>query len=274
MKLTFVAALLFFAVLTPTSFTFAQTTTEQPLEELFMTETVYPQDKREIQITVGSQFSKSSGRKLFQTPMSIEYGLTDKLQISLEWAPTNRLKIDGETFRGLSDMEVGLKYSWMNIGKSNFHIATGFDLGVPSGSVKKELGEGAMEYEPYVVVAKDFPHLSRLQLFSQFGFSVAQPVRFAADDDDDEKSVSKGIEWNNGFFVAYKQTAFATELNWEKNGEESTLYLTPGIVWSLPRDLELGLGVPIGMTKSADSFRVIVKLSYEFGGSKKSDDIE
>lgn len=275
MKLTLSALVIALSAFFTPTFTFAQTS-EPPLQELFLTESVYSQEKGETQITVASQFSKSNGRKLFQTPLAFEYGLTDKLQLSLEWAPTNRLKVDHETFKGISDMEVGVKYSWMNLRRSNFHIATGFDLGIPTGSVEKELGEGELEYEPYIVIAKDFPRLSRLQLFSQFGFNVSHPVRFADhdDDDDDEKSLSKGIKWNNGFFVAFRQTAFVTELNWEKRGEENSLYLTPGITWTLPRNLELGVGVPIGISKSADSFRTIFKLTYEFGGSKKADDIE
>jgi hypothetical protein len=267
MKLSLVVVGLYLTTLFIPTVSFAQTVPEQPLQELFLTETVYPQDKGETQITFGSQFSKNKGRKLFQIPLSLEYGLTDKLQMSFELA-ANGLTLEGESFKGPSDIELGMKYSWMNIGRSNFHMATGLELGLPTGSVKKNLGEGELEYEPYIIIAKDFPHLSRLQLFSQFGVTLSQPVR--STDDDDE--FTKGMTWNNGLFVAFRQMAFTTELNWQKSGGENTLYVTPGIVWTLPHSLEMGFGVPIGITKSADRYRTIMKLTYEFGGSNKSDE--
>jgi hypothetical protein len=100
------------------------------------------------------------------------------------------------------------------------------------------------------------------QVFSQFAATFAKPV-LSIDDDDDE-AVSRGIDVNNGAFVAFRRAAITAELNWQKSGGENSIYLTPGIVWTLPHNLELG-----GMTKSADDFRTILKLTYDFGGAKE-----
>lgn len=176
-QLLFSGALGAIILLSGTANVWAQTTDARPLQELFQTETVYPQEKGEIQFTFSSKFNKSAERKLFETPVAVEYGLSDRWQVSLRMVRDESTNNCGGKNRGVGDLQIGTKYSWMNIGRSNFHAAVGFELGVPTGSVGKGLGEGNLEYQPYVVVAKDFPRLSRLQIFSQFGVCFAQHVR-------------------------------------------------------------------------------------------------
>ena len=65
-------------------------------------------------------------------------------------------------------------------------------------------------------------------------------------------------------FIPYGQARFTTEINWSKSTRENNLYLTPGLIWKLPRDMEFGVGVPLGLSRNAESFRMIVKLVYEF----------
>jgi hypothetical protein len=152
----------------------------------------------------------------------------------------------------------------MNMRGSNFHSALGFELGLPGSSVKKGISEGVIEYEPFIVVAKDFPRLSRLQLFSQLSLVLAHPVTHSTGFDNPGKT----IEWNNGMFVVYRRARFTSEVNWRKSAGENSLYLTPGIIWKLPRDLEVGLGVPIGISRDAERIRTIIKLVYELGGAR------
>ena len=124
-----------------------------------------------------------------------------------------------------------------------------------------------IEYEPYVIVAKDFPKFSRMQLFSQLGLTFAHSIISSTASDDNQDG--KTIEWNSGMFVPYRQARFTTEINWSKNTQENDLYLTPGIIWKLPRDMEFGVGVPVGLSRDADRVRMIVKLVYEFGGARE-----
>ena len=131
---------------------------------------------------------------------------------------------------------------------------------------KKGISEGKIEYEPYVIVAKDFPRLARLQLFSQLGLTFAHSINRSTASDDNHNG--KTIEWNSGMFVPYRQARLTTEINWSKSAAENNLYLTPGIIWKLPRDTEFGVGVPLGLSRNAESFRMIVKFVYEFGGAR------
>jgi hypothetical protein len=243
----------------------AQEQLDQPLNEVFQTELVYPQEKDAFQFASTATFRRAD--KNFSNDLAIEYGLTHAWQISLEWESFGRKKTeDGLISRGSGDVRLGTKYSFMNMRGSNFHSAIGFELGLPAASAKKGISERKMEYQPYVIVARDFPKLSRLQLFSQLGLNFAHSLTrpTAADDNHTVKT----IEWNSGLFVIYRQVRFTTEVNWSRSTTENSLYLTPGVVWKLPGEMEFGVGVPIGMSRDADRYRAIVKLIYEIGGAK------
>jgi hypothetical protein len=267
MKTSFFVTCVFLAptLLTMQSTIRAQATTERALQELFQTETVYSQEKGETQLTFASRYSKNRAQELFQTPLAIEYGLTDRWQVTLEWSPNNRLKTQHTSTRGIGDLTLGTKYSWMNVRHSNFHLAAGVDVDLPTASVAKELGEGKVEFQPYMVVARDFPGLSHLQIFSQLGVTFTHCVTCASDGQPAEST----IELNSGMFIAHRQARFVTEINWSKGKTENALYLTPGIVFELPHSMEVGVGIPLGLTRDADRVRAIVKLVYEFGGARK-----
>ncbi|MBI2336698.1 MAG: transporter [Deltaproteobacteria bacterium] len=242
---------------------------QQPLQEVFQTEVVYPQEKGEVQLTIAPRFSEGDAQNIIQIPLSIEYGITDAWQIELEWdAFVNRDPTAGGATRGIGDLEIGTKYSFMNIADWAFHVAAGFEISLPLGDLNKELTEGFIEYEPFFILAKDFPKLNNSQIFTQFGISLVQRIKNHTDPDEDEPAAHE-LNWNIGFFVPAGPIRFTTEFNWRNNrwnndGEENQMYLTPGLVWDLPKTWELGLGIPIGLNGTSDNFRVIAMLTYEF----------
>jgi hypothetical protein len=243
----------------------AQDERDQPLQEVFQTELVYPQEKSAFQFTSTSTFGRVN--KKFTNELAVEYGLTSAWQIGLQWESfARKTNEDGLISRGSGDLRIGTKYSFMNIHGSHFHSAVGFELGLPAASEKKGISERKIEYEPYVIVAKDFPRLSRLQLFSQLGLTFAHSIIRSNASVDNQGG--KTIDWNSGMFVPYRRARFTTEINWNKGSNENNLYLTPGIIWQLPRDMEFGVGVPLGVSRGSESFRIIVKLVYEVGGTR------
>src|SRR6267143_5770434 len=144
----------------------AQIVRDQPLQEVFQTELVYPQEKGALQFKSASTFGRVN--KKFSHELAVEYGLTRAWQIGLQWESfARKTNEDGLISRGSGDLRIGTKYSFMNIHGSHFHGAVGFEFGLPAAGAKKGISESKIEYEPYFVVAKDFPRLSRLQLFSQ-----------------------------------------------------------------------------------------------------------
>jgi hypothetical protein len=167
---------------------------EQPLNELFQSEAVYPQEAGEIQLTLRPLFQRGEeGDKTYQHILGLEYGITDEWQLELGFASfVDHDPTDGASTSGIGDLELGTKYSFMRIRESNVHAAVAFEVTVPTGDPDRELGEGFMEYEPSLIVAKDFPEWHGLQLFAQLGLGFVDRVREetserpAADDAEEE----------------------------------------------------------------------------------------
>ena len=57
----------------------------QPIQEMFQSNLVYPQEKNEIQFTLFPSFRKNQNTKKIRTLFEVEYGITDALQVIFEW---------------------------------------------------------------------------------------------------------------------------------------------------------------------------------------------
>src|SRR3979409_1295260 len=148
-KLLFIAVLLALTA-GSNSKAMAQIVRDQPLQEVFQTELVYPQEKGAFQFTSASTFGTVN--KKFSHELAVEYGLTHAWQIGLQWESfARKTNEDGLISRGSGDLRLDTKNSFMNMRGSNFHSAVGFELGLPGASAKKGISEGKIEYEPYVI---------------------------------------------------------------------------------------------------------------------------
>ena len=92
---------------------------QPPVEELFGTEEVYPQEKGEVQISFSSLFHRDSSRKTRHFPVSVEYGITETFQIEAQWEGyTNMAPFIGPSAHSVGNLTVGVKRSFMNMRKS------------------------------------------------------------------------------------------------------------------------------------------------------------
>ena len=243
---------------------------EQPLQEVFQTELVYPQEKGEFQLTFAPRFSRKDGERTVETAVRLEYGITNRWQIEVEFNPYSRRRPEAfaETENGAGDIAVSTKYSFLSIKDSNFHSSVQFEVNFPTGNVDKGLSEGFVEYQPSASFAKDFPKLNRLQIFSQIGVNFKQRVATPRDSEEN-KSAAPEFILNGGFFAPYKKARFVGEINYKTNrrsggGNETEVYLTPGFVYKLPGRWELGIGAPVGISRDADKLRLITQAIFEF----------
>jgi hypothetical protein len=242
---------------------------KRPIEELFKTDVIYPEEKGELQVEVASVYQNHTGGDTWTLPVSLEYGLTDRWQVEAEWdAWVQRYPPNHAAVRGVGDLEVGSQYSFMNIGGSSFHIAPRFTIHVPVGDVNQGLSDGFLEYEPAVILAKDFPELHHTQVFTEIGAGFVQRINTPADAADRQPAAHE-LNWGSGFFVLFPHAAATLEFNWANNqwnhhGTENELYLTPGYLWRATRSMEIGLGIPVGLSNGSDRLEVIAHLVWEF----------
>lgn len=242
---------------------------KQFLNETFQSGLVYPQDKWEVQLALEPSFSEGDERDIIQIPFALEYGITDNWQVNLEWdAHVHRDPNEGSTTRGIGDLELGTQYSFMNLVEPGGHAALAFEIGWPVGDVNQELSEGFLELSPSLLLAKDFAEFNNSQIFTEIGVSFVDRVN-TPDDPDEVEPEAHEFFWNIGFFIPLGNLRLVTEFNWttnewNNNGTENNLFITPGVFWDLPDGWELGLGIPVGLNDESDNYRVITKLIYEF----------
>jgi hypothetical protein len=241
-------------------------TIPQPIQEMFQSNLVYPQEKDEIQFTFFPSFRKSDSSNNARTLFEVEYGITDALQIIFEWDgllyknPNN-----GPTISGPGNIELGAQYSWMGLGDGNTHFSLGNLIELPVGPVKNGLTEGFLEVQPFAVLARDFPESNQSQIFVELGFNWAEKIRTVPAGFDPSLN---SIIWNVGGFYPIGSWRATLELNGSNNewdgGNTNELFVTPGIINKLSREWEIGVAAPIGTTSTTEDYRVIGYLMWEF----------
>ncbi len=242
---------------------------KRPIEELFKTDTVYPQEKGELEVELAGLYQKHNSRSdSWTVPLSLEYGLSDTWQVEAEWDAFIQNDVRNHSaVRGIGDLELGTQYSFMNIDGSLFHVAPRFSIEIPIGDVNKDLSEGFLEYEPAVIVARDVPQLHS-QLFTEVGLNFVQRINSPEDADDAEPAAHE-FNLGAGFFTLIPHGALTMEFNWTNNqwnhhGTENTLYVTPGFLWKVVRNVEVGVGVPVGLNGESDRYQIATHVVVEF----------
>lgn len=241
----------------------------RPLQELFKSKVIYPQEQGEWQLGFMPWVSTRADRTEWAFPLSVEYGITKALEVELEWSPIVGKKLpQQEADWGMGDLELLAQYSFMQLGHTNFHTALGLAVSLPTGDIQRDLTEGFIEYEPYLTLAWDIPALKQTQVFVQAGPSLVQRVRYHTDPADDERS-AHGINLNTGVIIPLGRFVLSTEISWRNNqwnhgGDENEWYVTPGIHWHATRNVELKVGVPVGLNRTTDDFGVIAGVIWEF----------
>lgn len=251
---------------------------QPPIEDLFKTELVFPQDQGELQLATYPTSRKGSEGSAFVLPIGMEYGITDSLQIEAEWdayidADTGPAQDSGS---GHGNLQLGLMYSLINVGDRGIHVAAGFEYQFASGDRKfleSDLREDSQEL--YLIFAKDLQEGALSQLFIQAGVELQKNGSalslIDAPDLDSEDANEDGPEshdpnvWfaNIGGYMTRGDVVLSFEFNLSEDREER--YATPGISYPVSDDFEVGIGVAVGLTREADDYQVIGKLLWEFG---------
>jgi len=219
----------------------------EPIQEAFKSDLVFAQEAGEFQFSFTPHYAEAGEETSWALPVSLEYGISDKLQIELEWVSYGQNNPSDESANsGVGDVKIGLQYSWMEILGSNVHLALGVELGIPLGDEEKELGEAEKSLETYLVLGANISQ--ELHAFLQLG--VEYPEH-----EGKERFVNLGL-----IGKLANDVAFTVEYNWE----EEQRYITPGLVWQPADDWELGIGLPLGVSDEADDYQLILHLIVEF----------
>jgi hypothetical protein len=224
----------------------AQEPSRQPLQELFLTETVYPQDKHELQLTIGALVDRTRSDWAALVPFAIEYGISDRWQIEASW--DGYTQFHSAPFKHLrtARLSVGTKYSWMQIAGSRVHAAVGIDVEFPRAGATGDDGEDDVEFEPFVSGAADLA--KHFGVFASYGLSLdrgnASSLAALSEGIDDEGLLSGGVLVPYGAAtLAVEYTTRSDQLPWRLGG---SALVTPSLTVHIGDHYEAAGAVPIG----------------------------
>ena len=240
----------------------------QALEMVFA-DSIVPQDRHEMMLTTGAWYSHSGSVHDVMLTQKIEWGITEKFQISGFSNPVHNSNSSGQGVTGIGDFELGARYTWTDVGSRFTHIALAADVGFPSGNPLTGMGEGAYRFSPAVLLSHEI-RVGRYHAFTTTGFDFVLARRRANIPDDD---TSRHVVFVNSGFAARAGSGWTIgEVSFNSNrwsgGDVTNVLVTPSYVWRLARRSELLIGLPIGLTASADNIGAVVKFTFELGGTE------
>ena len=236
-----------------------------PVQELFFTEVVYPQEKGETQVTFGALVDRSERVPAALVPFSIEFGITDRWQIEAGWDGYSRSRRAPVQQLRTARFSVGTKYSFMNIAGSPLHAAIGIDAEFPHpNAFADDEGEDSVDLEPFIAIAADASR--RLTVFGSATLSwepadVAALIGHAVRPEDPGTISAGALVAMGRATVAFEYTNRSDELPWRLDGAP---LLTPSIVLHPPHKWEVGVGTPIGLGHGEHQPGVAAHIVKEF----------
>lgn len=210
------------------------------IQEFFLSEAVRNQDQGEFQFTLGSDKRRGLGSNL---DLDIEYGLTDRIQISSETPYGFSAFANSETPLRWSTTSIGLNYQILR-NNSPFALTAGMSFGIP---VKTGAGT---DFEPKLLAAKTF---HRVQVHASLIGDV--------------ENGDSSLQYNLASIGLVSHRWFPTlEFNGRRLNNQNGFYTTPGLYRHLPHRTEIGVGIPVGISGVAGRVGFISKITWEFGG--------
>lgn len=237
----------------------------QPLELVFA-DSIVPQDRHEAMFTTGGWYSQERGDiHTASLTQKVEWGISDNLQISTFVHVLQTGNTTGSTATGMGDFEVGGRYTWANVGSPFTHIAAALDASFPTGNPTRSLGEAAYTVSPSLLLSHEFSH-GKYQVFTTDGFEFVADHRNVEESDVPHHSIfsNSGVSMHIGHGWTVGEISVSSN-RWS-GGRDNQVAFTPSYVWRLARRTELLLGLPVGLTSSADHIGAVVKFTFELGG--------
>lgn len=217
---------------------------DEYLQEFFLSETVFPQEAKEIQFTLKPYLSQSDDTH-FSIPLTVEYGITDRLQVEIEVPYLISSSKKRTTIQGMENLEIGVLY---NVIKSNrpFALSMGVEFPLKTASRKIREYDPETSVEAIIIAARQF---GKAQIHAKMGSEISAG----------KSTMNYGV----ASIFKFGRCKPTFELNWD-NEEARTLSVTPGVLWTEPGGLEFGMAFSTKVPNTYASWGVIASFTYEF----------
>ena len=227
-------------------------------EFLFQLEEAYTQEAGEWQVGAGFDKSFDPSESLFE--FEVEYGITDRLQVAVEFP---LLSEGGET--GVGDIEFAVDYALLKeTGEGMPELTIGFGAAAPTGDEVNGFGVGGWGYEVSLRASKQihenvFAHATGAFEWVPNGGADADALT--------EWVIGAGAAWQASeplTFVAEYLREMERETDAGMVDHETESYLSGGLSYEIADDLLVGAAGAVGLNDDSADARLIVKFQTEW----------
>lgn len=217
---------------------------EQVIQETFLSETVYPQQRYELQLTTRLEWQEDRSSP-WQAPLLMEFGITDRWMVEVETT------VDFDP-GDLEETSAGVLYNFFSDAEIGTAFSTGFSLGFPPENFRYEL------------------YLIAYQAFDPVFLNLSGGIELEDEDGDLE------VEGEIAFAIFLRPSSWwfpTLEFESVFTESETLLTLAPGVLIHPGLDFEIGMAVPIGLSPSVTAGAMfVVTWEWEFGEDEDEDE--
>lgn len=218
------------------------------IQEFPVGKIVYPQDQWELQTTIGLDYTRDQDKNTFRTPISLELGLTDYLQLELESS-----FLFSSQLTAVKDVEFATLYNFLNNRALELAGSAELSLGFSFLSEEKEF-ENSFTLEPVLIFYKG---LAPVYLNLSVSIEIETPFK-------SENKPEIGGEVTLSSFIPFGPVTPSLELAAQFENEARRLSIAPGVTFDLGAEFQLGLGANIALTTGERPFQILFILTREW----------
>ena len=213
-------------------------------------ETVAP---KAVEAETAIEYGKKSGDKQFILQETVNAGVIPHVDVFIA-LPFISGDVDGSTNSGLSDISIGAKWNFGHV--DAFALAVKPALLLPLGDDKKNLGEGGVGFGATLIASTELAN--KISIDGNIGLKHQETGdgsynRFdlSVDGKFDETEHLKAV----GEFALS---------NTDESGSTFQAYLAAGAIYALQKNLDVDLGLRLGLTSKSEDFRLLAGATYKF----------
>jgi len=205
-----------------------QSEMEQYIQEFFIGETVFTQERKEFQVTLKPAFAGRRDLQQLSVPLELEYGISDRWQLSVEMPYLFSFAKELETKRGIGEAELSLMYALI---KHNRLLSVSVGASVPFHTTSSDFkNDDEVVFESFARIGRQF---ERVQVHGYLA------IEFTRTD----------MMLNYGLSAMINLGHLNATLEMTAAKEEQIYYqISPGLIWHHSEGFEFGLAVCKGLS--------------------------
>jgi hypothetical protein len=248
-------ALLLVVLLAPVSCAVAQETQDNQRlpEELAITRSITLQDADEFQSTANFGLFKKLDEKHITAAAEFEYGLTDRWEFDADVPYEFIRPNNAHTIDGIGDVEAAVRYGVVPVDQRPIALTAGLGVGIPTGDRTRDLGDGRLTLEPFFTTSTWVGGVN-----AQLNGGWQRAVTNGGEGPRDE------FEYNVAILYPVDRWYFGLEGNGISDRNAMVYYVTPELIWKPTNNLQLLIGVPIGVTHESADYGIVASVTLEW----------